>query len=188
MPRKKSRRTAAPRAKAHILRSKTVYRGSIFSVRRDEVIEPGGVRATRELVTHPGSVVVLPVLPDGRILLVRQYRHAAGQFLWELVAGRKEPGENPKRGAARELLEETGYRARRFRVFLDVFPTPGFLTERMFILLAEGLSAGEAQPEADEKIATRAFTRAELRDMIRRGRLRDAKSIAGILYYLTFLA
>ena len=178
---------AQPRNRARILRSKVVYQGSIFAVRRDEVIEPGGLRATREIVTHPGSVVVLPVLPDGRIVLVRQFRYASGQFLWELVAGRKEPGESPQRGAARELLEETGYRARRFRIFLDVFPTPGFLTERMFILLAEGLTPGRAQPEEDEVISSRAFAPVELERMIRRGRLRDAKSIAAILYYLRFL-
>ena len=119
--------------------------------------------------------------------MVRQYRHATRQYLWELVAGRKEPEETPKQGAARELLEETGYRAKRLKVFLDVFPTPGFLEERMYLLLAEGLTAGEAQPEEDEKIEVRAFRLKELKQMIKSGRMRDAKSIAGILYYLTFL-
>ena len=178
---------AKARNTARILRSSTLHHGKVFDLRRDEVVEPGGLRTTREIVVHPGSVVVLPVLPDGRIVLVRQYRHAAGQFLWELVAGRKEPGESPVQGARRELLEETGYRARRYRVFLDVYPAPGFLSERMFILLAEGLTAGAAQPENDEKIASRAFSVAELQKMIRSRRLRDAKSVAGILYYLRFL-
>lgn len=175
-------------SKPRLLSSKVLHRGRVFSVRRDRLIEPGGLRATREVVVHPGSVVVLPVLADDRILLVRQYRHAAGRFLWELVAGGIEPGESPHRAAARELLEETGYRARRFRVFLDIFPTPGFLTERMFILLAKDLTPGVARPEDDEKITCRAFSRAALLKMIRRGRLRDAKSIAGILFYLRFLA
>src|SRR3989442_4115200 len=128
---------------------RSIYEGPVFGIRRDEVIEPSGVRATREVVTHPGSVVVLPVLPDGRILLVRQYRHATRHYLWELVAGRMERGETPRKAAARELIEETGYRARRFLVVLDVFPTPGFLEERMFLLLAEGLTPGQAQPEDD---------------------------------------
>lgn len=172
---------------AKILKSEVVYEGAVFGVRRDEVLEPGGLRATREVITHPGSVVVLPVLDDGRVVLVRQYRHAARQYLWELVAGRMDPGETPKRAAARELLEETGYRAKRYSVFLDVFPTPGFLEERMFILLAEGLTAGEAQPEEDEKIEARAYSLKELKQMIQRGKLRDAKSVAGILYYMTFL-
>src|SRR5467141_1973395 len=179
----------APSAKkAKILNSTTIYEGPVFGIRRDEVIEPSGVRTTREVITHPGSVVVLPVLSDGRILLIQQYRHAARQYLWELVAGRVDPGETPKVAGARELIEETGYRAKRFRVFLDVFPTPGFLEERMFILLAEGLTAGEAEPEEDEKIVSRAYNRKELEEMIRGGKLRDAKSIAGILYYLRFLA
>jgi ADP-ribose pyrophosphatase len=172
---------------AKILSSEMVYQGKVFGVRRDDVVEPDGLRATREVITHPGSVVVLPVLPDGRIVMVRQYRHATRQYLWELVAGRKEPEETPKQGAARELLEETGYRAKRFKIFLDVFPTPGFLEERMYLLLAEGLTAGEAQPEEDEKIEVRAYRLKELKQMIKSGRLRDAKSIAGILYYLTFL-
>jgi len=173
---------------AKILRSKVIYKGPVFGVRRDEVLEPGGVRTTREVVTHPGSVVVLPVLPDGRILLVRQYRHATRQFLWELVAGGMEPGESPRRAAARELIEETGYRARRFRVFLDLFPTPGFLEERMYILLAQKLTSGDALPEIDEKIISRAFTCTQLKRMIRHGKLCDAKTIAGLLYYFSFLA
>jgi ADP-ribose diphosphatase len=188
MPRRVRKSKAGRRSQAKVVRSKVIYQGAVFGVRRDEVVEPTGIRATRELVTHSGSVVVLPVLPDRRILLIRQYRHAARQFMWELVAGRMDPGENPRQGAARELIEETGYRAKRFRVFLDVFPTPGFVEERMYILLAEGLTPGEAEPEEDEKITSKAFTRRELESMIRRGKLHDAKSIAGLLYYFRFLA
>jgi ADP-ribose pyrophosphatase len=184
---KKSATTPSAK-KAKVLSSQIVYEGAVFGVRRDEVIEPSGVRTIREVVTHPGSVVVLPVLPDGRILMIRQYRHATRQYLWELVAGRIDAGESPREAAARELIEETGYRAERFRVFLDVFPTPGFLEERMYILLAEKLTAGEAQPEEDEKIVSHAYNRKQLEEMIRTGKLRDAKSIAGILYYLRFLA
>ncbi len=191
MPPKKSSKPATKpktrKAIGKILRSKVVYKGPIFGVRRDEVLEPTGVRTTREVITHPGSVVVMPVLPDGRIILIQQYRHAARQFLWELVAGRMDPGENVRQAAVRELIEETGYRAKRLRVFLDLFPTPGFLEERMYILLAEGLKLGEAEPEEDEKIVARAFTRAELEKMIQRGVLRDAKSIAGLLVLFSVL-
>jgi ADP-ribose pyrophosphatase len=175
------------RRTAQVLSSTTIYEGPVFGIRRDEVIEPSGVRATREVITHPGSVVVLPVLPDGRILLIQQYRHATRQYLWELVAGRMDPGETPKIAAARELIEETGFRAKRLRVFLDVFPTPGFLEERMFILLAEGLTAGKAEPEEDEKIVSRPYSRKQVEEMIRGGRIRDAKTVAGILFYLRFL-
>jgi len=176
------------RGKAKVLSSSMIYEGKVFGVRRDEVLEPSGVQATREFITHPGSVVVLPLLPDGKIVLIQQYRHAARQYLWELVAGRIDAGENPKEAAARELIEETGYRAKRLRIFLDVFPTPGFLEERMYILLAEGLTAGKAEPEEDEKIISRAYNRKQLEEMIRTGKLRDGKTIAGLLYYFRFLA
>jgi ADP-ribose pyrophosphatase len=179
---------AEGRETSKILSSETIYDGPIFGVRRDQVLEPGGLRTTREVITHPGSVVVLPLLPDGQILLIRQYRHATRQYLWELVAGRIDPGETPSEAAARELIEETGYRAKKLKIFLDIFPTPGFLEERMYILLAEGLTPGEARPEDDEKITAKAFSRPQIESMIRTGKIRDAKTIAGALYYLRFLA
>lgn len=170
-----------------VLGSEIVYEGKVFGIRRDEVIEPTGVRTTREMITHPGSVVVLPVFADGRVLLIQQYRYAARQYLWELVAGRMDGGETPEEGAARELREETGYRAKKFKIFLEFFPTPGFLEEKMHLLLAEGLTPGEAEPEEDEKIVARAYTHRELDEMLRKKKLRDAKTIAGVLYYLRYL-
>ena len=174
---------AKKKALAKILSRKVVFKGRVFGVRRENVLEPGGVKATREIVTHPGSVVVLPVFPDGRILMIRQYRHSVRQYLWELVAGSKAPGESFSTGAHRELLEETGYTARRMQKLLDLFPTPGFVSENMVIFLAEGLKAGKAQPEADEKIVIRIFSLREIESWIRAGKIRDAKSVAGILYY-----
>ena len=178
----------AKRRPASILKSEMIYEGPVFGLRRDQVVEPSGVHAVREVITHPGSVVVLPILSDKRILLIRQYRHATRQYLWELVAGRIDAGEKPKQAAKRELIEETGYRAKKFTVFLDVFPTPGFLEERMYILLAEGLTPGEATPEEDEKIEAKAFTRKEVEKMIENNVIRDAKTVAGVLFYLRFLA
>jgi len=171
-----------------ILSSKVRFRGPVFGVRTDTVIEPGDIRVTRDIVTHPGSVVVLPVFPNGDILLIRQYRHAAGESLWELVAGRIEAGENPQVAARRELLEETGYTARRFRRLFSAYPTPGFVSEQMILFLAEGLREGDSRPESDERIAARRFTVREIERMMCRGALRDSKSIAGILYYLRFHA
>lgn len=171
-----------------VLSSQMVYEGKVFGVRRDELIEPTGVRTTREMITHPGSVVVLPVLPDGRVLLIQQYRYAARQYLWELVAGRMEGGETPEEGAARELKEETGYSAKKLKIFLEFFPTPGFLEEKMYLLLAKGLTPGAATPEDDEKIVAKAYTRKQLEEMLRKKKLRDAKTIAGVLYYLRFIA
>jgi len=142
-----------PRAKkAKVLSSTIIYEGPGLrdSPRR-------GYRAEAVFERHGKSLPIrvrswsFPFSPTGEIVLIQQYRYAARQYLWELVAGRMDPGETPKKAAARELIEETGFRAKRFRVFLDVFPTPGFLEERMFILLAEGLTAGEAEPEEDEE-------------------------------------
>ncbi len=180
----KSRNPAGVR----IVSSKTIFKGRVFELKRDHIIEPGGIEAVREVIVHPGSVVVLPVFPDGRILLIRQYRHAAGQYLWELVAGHKEPGEDPAEGARRELLEETGYSAKKYTKLFEIYPSPGLLGERMDIFLAEGLTKGKARPEDDEKISKRIFTLAEIETWIRERKIRDSKSISGILYYATFLA
>lgn len=180
-------RTKAAR-QAKVLSSEVLFQGRVFALKREQVAEPSGLVAMREFVVHPGSVVVLPVLPDGRIVLIRQYRHAAGQYLWELVAGHKDPGESFIKGAHRELEEETGYTAKRIRKLLEVFPSPGLLGEKMEIFLAEGLTKGKARPEDDEKITQRIFTLSEAKKWIRSGKIRDSKSVAGILYYAAFIA
>jgi ADP-ribose pyrophosphatase len=176
-----------PTKRAQLLKSEVLYKGKVFQLQRDTVIEPGGVEAERDIIVHPGSVVVLPIFKDGRILLIRQYRHSVGELLWELVAGRKEPNESPVAGARRELVEETGYTARRMRKLMRVVPTPGFVNEWMWIFAAEGLTEGAAQPEEDEKITPRIFTLKQAEKMIKGGTLCDAKSICGILYYMRFL-
>ena len=173
--------------KARVVSSKTLFKGRVFTLKRDRVAEPSGVMTTREIIAHPGSVVVLPVLADGRIVLIRQYRHAAGQYLWELVAGHKEPHESAIAGARRELLEETGYTAKRIRKLLEVFPSPGLLGERMDIFLAEGLTKGKAQPEDDEQITQKIVSLREAEAWIRSGKIRDSKSVAGILFYSRFV-
>ena len=187
-------------ALARVLSSRVSYRGPVFSVTTDEVQEPGGVRARRDIVRHSGSVVVLAVdvlagdvlakddtakasrKSEARILLERQYRHAAQSMMWELPAGRIDDGETPLTAAKRELLEETGYRARQWKRILHFYVSPGFLDETMTIYLASGLKAGTAQPEADEKIAVRFFGLSEAKEMALQGRIRDAKTIAGILW------
>ncbi|HVH69588.1 MAG TPA: NUDIX hydrolase, partial [Candidatus Dormibacteraeota bacterium] len=120
--------------------------------------------------------------------LIQQYRYAARQFLWELVAGRMDEGETPLEAAERELKEETGYTARSLKVFLEFFPTPGFLEEKMYLLLAEGLRPGKPTPEDDEKIVAKAYTHKQLNNLLGKKKLKDAKTIAGILYYLRYLS
>jgi len=171
-----------------VWKSRVVYRGRLFEVRRDLVSEPRprGVRArpkpaVREVVAHRGSVVVLPVLPDGRILLVRQYRYAPGEFLWELVAGGIDAGESPLEAARRELKEETGYESGRLEALTSLYPTPGFVAEKMHLFRATSLRRGRARPEADETLTLRAFSLRQLERMLRRGTLRDGKTIIGVL-------
>jgi ADP-ribose pyrophosphatase len=173
---------------ARVLSSKVLHQGPVFGVRRDRVIEPHGVEVTREIVTHPGSVVVLPVFRDGRILLIRQYRHVAEAYLWELVAGRKEEWETFTAGAQRELEEETGYRAGEFTQMMEIFPSPGFVGEKMAIFIAEDLTRGKANPEDDEKITRRIISLRDAEKWIQNGTIRDGKSVAGILFYSRFFA
>jgi ADP-ribose pyrophosphatase len=194
---------------ARVLSSRISYQGPVFSVTTDEVEEPGGVRARRDVIRHSGSIVILAVdEPAGRqpnqaqknhgskshapkkkltkgdplVLLERQYRHAAQSMMWELPAGRIDDGETALTAAKRELLEETGYRARRWKRILHFYVSPGFLNETMTIYLAQGLKAGKAQPEADERIVIRFFALSEAKEMAVNGRIRDAKTIAGILW------
>ncbi len=173
---------------AKLLSSRVLYTGKVFSVRQDLVAEPGGVEATRDVVVHGGSVVLLPILRDARIVMVRQYRHSAGDFLLEVVAGRMEPGESPLTAARRELAEETGYRAKRFVKMMNVFPTPGFVTERVIAFCATGLTLGPTNPDADERIENKPLPLKTLLDMIHKGNIHDMKSVACILYYARFLA
>jgi ADP-ribose pyrophosphatase len=172
--------------KARIVSSRVAYRGPVFSVTTDHVLEPGGIRARRDVVRHSGSIVVLAV--DGRaaaphILLERQYRHAAQSMMWELPAGRIDDGERELAAAKRELLEETGYRARNWKKMMHFYVSPGFLDETMSIYLARGLKAGIAQPEQDEKIETHFFPLSTVVRMVGGGQIRDAKTIAGVLWF-----
>lgn len=171
-------------SRLRILSSQTLYKGKVVQLKLDRVVEPGGVTAQREVVCHAGSVVVVPRAPDGRVVLVRQYRYAARRWLWELVAGGMEPGETPRQAARRELLEETGYRARKFTLWCDFYPSPGFLSERMFLVEARGLTRSEARPEADERIEVGHFTPSRLFEMLRRREIRDGKTLVGILWLL----
>ena len=171
--------------KARLVSSRTVYRGPVFSVTTDQVLEPGGVKVRRDLIHHSGSVVILAVddsRSTPRVLLERQYRHAAGDYLWELPAGRIDPGETELEAARRELIEETGYRAAHWRRILKFYASPGFVAETMAVYLASGLHAGEAEPEEDEIIIKRMVALPIVLGMILKGTIRDAKTISAVLW------
>jgi len=153
-------------------------------LRVDRIVEPGGVTVEREVVHHPGSVVILAHSDDGGIVLVRQYRYAAKQSLWELIAGGLELGERPLAAARRELLEETGYRAEKLRLLFDFFPSPGILTEKMFLVEATGLTQSKARPDSDERIEVGHFTPFQVMKMIKSRRIRDAKTLVGLFWLL----
>jgi ADP-ribose pyrophosphatase len=172
----------APRVR--VLDSKKVYEGKVIQLKLDRVVEPDGVEVIREVVCHSGSVVVLPRLRDGRVLLVRQFRYPAGRMLWELTAGCIEPGETPRQAARRELREETGYRARTLKPLFKFFSSPGFLDERMHLIEASDLTCHQAQPEPDERIRLGWFTPRQLRRMLRAGQIEDAKTLVGLLTLL----
>jgi ADP-ribose diphosphatase len=172
--------------KVQVISSRLLCRGKVFTVSSDEVIEPSGVRARRDIIRHPGSVVILAVdtgQREPRVLLIRQYRYAAGAYLWELPAGHIDQGEDPLTAAKRELQEETGYTARYWKPALKFYASPGFLDETMWVYLARDLQRGQAEPEEDESIRARFFPMSDAVRMATSGKLSDGKTIAGILWF-----
>lgn len=194
---RKPARTKAPKPAlvetAELLSSEVVYEGSLFRVRHDKLIEPGGKHSERDVIRHDGSVVILALdnsknKRDPWVVIERQYRHAANQFLWELPAGKLEPGEDPVAGAQRELEEETGYRAKKWKPLVEYYASPGFLGESMKVFLAEGLLAGEAHPEEDEQIELRLVKLSEVVKMIEKGAILDGKTLTSVLLYARAVA
>lgn len=170
------------KSKAQVLSSKSLYEGRVLSLKLDRVIEPGGIESAREVVEHRGSVVVIPRLPNGRIVMVRQYRYPARKHMWELVAGSLEPGEGVIHAARRELKEETGYRAGLLKRLFSFYPSPGILTEVMHLVEARNLTLAKADPEADERIQVGDFSRAQLDRMLREKKVIDGKTLVGLLW------
>ena len=173
---------------AQLISSVVVYQGPLFRVLHDTLIEPGGKASERDVIRHNGSVVILAIdssksKKNPWIVIERQYRHAANQFLWELPAGKLEAGEEPLVGAKRELEEETGYRAKKWKPLVEYYASPGFLGESMKVFLAEGLVAGDAHPEDDEQIELRLVKLSDVLKMIEKGAILDGKTLTSVLLY-----
>ena len=174
--------------KADVLSSKLSYEGPLFKVFTEQVREPAGTESRRDVIRHNGSIVILAVdsskdKKDPRIIMEQQYRHAAGQYLVELPAGKLEAGEDPLEGAKRELKEETGYEAKKWTKLVRYFASPGFLGEWMQVFLAEDLSVGEATPEEDESIDVAAIPLSKVLKMIAKGKVLDGKTLVSVMTY-----
>jgi ADP-ribose pyrophosphatase len=175
------------------LACKELYKGKIFTLNRDTVRFPDGTTAEMDIIRHPGASAIVPFLSDAegddpQLLLLRQYRYAAGGYIYEIPAGRLDSDESPETCAARELKEETGCTAERLEYMYTMFTTPGFTDEKIHVFLASGLTHGEAAREADEFVDIVIMRLAEALELIRTGVIVDAKTALGILYAAGFKA
>ncbi|MGE3466909.1 MAG: NUDIX hydrolase [Pyrinomonadaceae bacterium] len=167
--------------------SEHIYKGRIFDVSID-TIRDGDIEYQREIIAHKGSAVIVPVFADGTVALVRQYRHAAGEYLLEIPAGSLDEGESPEVGARRELEEEVGVSTARLEMIAEFYVSPGFLNEKMFVFLATDLTETAQNLEDDEIVEIERIPLDDALDMARDGRIHDAKTIIGILFAARSLA
>ena len=171
-------------SEARVLTSRTAYKGKHIQLREDRVIEPAGYEAWREIVVHPGAVCIVARPTPIEVILIRQYRHAAGRELIEIPAGTLHEGEDPMGCAIRELEEETGFKAAKMVERAKFWTTPGFTTEFMYLYEATGLQKTKIHPDEDEVIEVDIVRSSEALQMIDDGRIRDAKTILGLLRIL----
>lgn len=169
-----------------LIGTERLYDGRIINLDRDTVRFPDGSTGALEMVRHPGAAAVVPFLddagdPDPRIVLIRQFRHAADGYVWEVPAGRLDPGEAPDRCAARELEEETGLATARLEPILAIYTTPGFTDERIHLFSAHELTEGSHRREADEFVEVHRLRRSEIERMIRAGEIVDGKTLVALL-------
>lgn len=158
----------------------------IFSVTSDRAVDPDGFEIKRAIVQHGGSAVMMPI-DKRRILLVRQFRLPARRYMWELPAGRVDEGETTLQAAKRELVEETGLRAKKWAKLAEFFPSPGFLAEKMTIYTARDLTHGKSTPMDDERIETKWFSAPQIDKLIQSGKIIDAKTMIGFLRWQRYL-
>lgn len=173
--------------------SRRVYDGRVIDLDVDTVRFPNGTVGELEMIRHPGASAVVPFLSDPaggdpEILLIRQYRYAAEQYLYEVPAGRLDPGEEPATCARRELREETGCEAERVEHLITIYTTPGFTDERIHLFMAVGLTRGDVAREADEFIEVETMPLSQALSLIERGVIQDAKTALAVLYAAGFRA
>jgi ADP-ribose pyrophosphatase len=182
-----TKKASGKNSDVEVVSSKLSYEGPLFRVYTDTILE-NGRELTRDVIRHNGSVVVLAIddaknKRDPMIVMERQYRHAAREFLLEVPAGKMEEGEDALAAAKRELLEETGFKAKRWRKIIRYFASPGFLGEFMQVFIAEGLTLGDAQPEYDEQIEIEMMPLSRLLKMIDDGKIYDGKTLISVMLY-----
>lgn len=165
----------------------TVHRGRVFSLIRENVTLPNGVTTDLEFVAHPGATAIIPLLNASKVLLLKQYRHALKKYIWEIPAGTLDPKEEVMHCAKRELIEETGYSADQWQKLAEITPVPGYSDERIHIFLASGLQPARQHLDKDEIINIHEIEFSEAIEMIRRGEIQDAKSIAGLFLAFDWL-
>jgi ADP-ribose pyrophosphatase len=174
-----------------LISSERLYTGRIVNLDRDTVRFPDGSSGQLEMLRHPGASAVVPFLddpqaPDPRVLLIRQFRHAADDFIWEVPAGRLDPGESPEHAARRELEEETGLRARTVERLTTIYTTPGFTDERIHLFLARDLEDGAQHREADEFMELHTLPWSAVMEMVRTGSIQDGKTLTTLLFVQCF--
>jgi len=169
------------RLRGRLVASRNVFAGRLISVQVDELVLSDGSTTTREIVSHPGAVAVVPLLPRGRVVMIRQYRHAAGKALWELPAGTLRQGEAPEECAHRELIEEIGYEAGRLEPLFSFYLSPGYTTELMHLFLGLDLRPARTRADSDERIEVMVLAMEEALAMVERGEVQNAAAICGLL-------
>jgi ADP-ribose pyrophosphatase len=167
-----------------VVSSKEILRNKLFTIVHEVATDSDGFEIHRSIVRHPGSAVMMAVDERDRVLLVKQFRLPAERDLWELPAGRIDPGETPLQTAKRELREETGYSAKKWMKLTKFWASPGYVDEKMNLFLAQDLTEGVPQPMEDERIEIRWFTRKELQESVRAGKILDAKTLIGYFFWL----
>jgi ADP-ribose pyrophosphatase len=167
-----------------VLGTRRVFQGRILSVRVDDVVYPNGSRSTVEVVEHNGGVSIIAMPEPAKIVLVRQFRPAIGRELWEVPAGKLEAGEDPMAAARRELIEETGYRCGSLKKLWTFYTAPGFCSELLHLFVAQDLTPGDPEPEADEVLHVRMFDLEEAWRMIERDEIPDAKTQIAVAWGL----